>query len=116
MWCEVGWNGRTRTLFSIKGRDDANAKNRINLNLALFVRVLIFYSAVDANIANVPKLLHNYACLAMLLKLYLYNFSFTFTGSIRLSTFRNSLFVCSAKLSVRIVCGSIRARCAKKPL
>lgn len=34
----------------------------------------------------------------------------------RFSTLRISLFVCSAKLSVRIVCGNIRARCGRKPL
>lgn len=45
-----------------------------------------------------------------------YIFSLTIVGSTRSSNLRMSLFVCSARLSVRIVWGKILARCAKYPL
>ena len=40
----------------------------------------------------------------------IYIFPFTFSGRILSSNFRMSLLVCSAKLSVKIVCGRILAK------
>ena len=45
-----------------------------------------------------------------------YNFSLTVAGNILSSNFRMYLFVCSARLRVRTVCGRILAKWAKKPL
>ena len=54
--------------------------------------------------------------LCIFIQTKVYNFSFNGVGNTLSSILLINLFVCSAKLSVNMVCGNILARCAKKPL
>lgn len=64
-------------------------------------------------VALLPNRLDNFYNIAIMA---IYIFSFTCTGRNLVSALLISLFVCSANDNVKIVCGKIRARCAKKPL